>query len=251
MANVEIKLLSSLDKIFGNEITLSPSRTFGSMLMNDLYSFQIAVRSELPRVLRLKVISDAPLEIMIYKVGKVPCGLHIYGGMDDDDYISKELKDFPDLLTGYEGSSFSSGTSWLAFWVTLKCTGYPSADPYNVVLSAENENQQIMAAETFKISIIKRELPKQKLIHTEWIYLDSIAQYYNIDLFSEKFWELLANYLETASEFSMNMLLTPVLTPLLNTRPGVVRPDVQLTDVFYDNGRYTFGFDKLRRYIRL
>jgi hypothetical protein len=47
------------------------------------------------------------------------------------------------------------------------------------------------------------------------------------------------------------MLLTPVFTPPLDTKPGGERLTVQLVDVHKNNGCYSFGFEKLERWIQL
>ncbi len=49
----------------------------------------------------------------------------------------------------------------------------------------------------------------------------------------------------------MNMIYTPLFTPPLDTRVGTERTTVQLVDVFFDNGIYTFNFDKLTKWINL
>lgn len=47
------------------------------------------------------------------------------------------------------------------------------------------------------------------------------------------------------------MLLTPVFTPPLDTEVGGERLTVQLVDVKLENGKYSFGFDRFIRWVRL
>jgi hypothetical protein len=49
----------------------------------------------------------------------------------------------------------------------------------------------------------------------------------------------------------MNMILTPVFTPPLDTAVGGERPTVQLVDVSKSGETYKFGFDKLKRWVDL
>lgn len=49
----------------------------------------------------------------------------------------------------------------------------------------------------------------------------------------------------------INVLLTPVFTPPLDTAVGGERPTVQLVDITLENGNYTFGFDRLKRFCRM
>ncbi len=43
----------------------------------------------------------------------------------------------------------------------------------------------------------------------------------------------------------INMILTPLFTPPLDTKVGGERPTVQLVDVNMDGDKYTFNFDNL------
>lgn len=47
------------------------------------------------------------------------------------------------------------------------------------------------------------------------------------------------------------MLLTPVFTPPLDTAIGEERPTVQLVDITVSDGKYTFGFANLHRWIKM
>ena len=47
------------------------------------------------------------------------------------------------------------------------------------------------------------------------------------------------------------MLLTPVFTPPLDTAVGGERTTIQLVDIRVDNGRYSFGFEKLERWVEM
>ena len=58
-------------------------------------------------------------------------------------------------------------------------------------------------------------------------------------------------YMRLASEHGMNMILTPVLTPPLDTEVGGERPTVQLVDIEIIDGEYHFNFDNLIRYAKM
>jgi hypothetical protein len=59
------------------------------------------------------------------------------------------------------------------------------------------------------------------------------------------------NYIETAAKRGINMILTPLFTPPLDTEEGGSRLNVQLVDVRYEKGRYSFDFQRLQRWITL
>ena len=95
-------------------------------------------------------------------------------------------------------------------------------------------------------------LPPQTLIHSEWFYTDCIAKHYGVRVFSEKHWKLIESFLRAAVKSGINMILTPIFTPEVDTYIGGERPTTQLMDITVEaDGSYRFGFDKLDRWIDL
>lgn len=101
------------------------------------------------------------------------------------------------------------------------------------------------------MEVLPSALPKQTLIRTEWFHADCIATYYGVEVFSEKHWTLIGQYIETAVRNGINMILTPLFTPPLDTKVGGERPTVQLVEVRVDGDQYVFGFERLRRWVEL
>ena len=101
------------------------------------------------------------------------------------------------------------------------------------------------------LKIGKAVLPPQQLLHTEWFHTDCLANYYRVEVFSEEYWRITENFIAAAAEHGINMLLTPVFTPPLDTPVGSERPTVQLVDITAENGRYRFDFSKLHRWVAL
>ena len=101
----------------------------------------------------------------------------------------------------------------------------------------------------FNLELIGAALPQQTLIRTEWFHADCLSNFYGVDVFSEEHWEIIEKFVKTASDYGINMILTPVFTPPLDTMIGGERPTVQLTDVEKVGDRYEFGFDRLKRWI--
>ena len=100
--------------------------------------------------------------------------------------------------------------------------------------------------------VLDLRLPRQKLIHTEWFYADCIAEYYHVRAFSERHWRILESFLRTAVQNGINMILTPVFTPELDTYIGGERLTTQLLDITVEKpGIYRFGFEQLERWIDL
>lgn len=100
-----------------------------------------------------------------------------------------------------------------------------------------------------EIDVIGATIPEQTLIHTEWFYCDCLAQYYNVPVWSDRHWEIIESYARTAVRNGINMLLTPVFTPPLDTAVGGDRLTTQLVDIKKSGNRYSFGWRKLDRWI--
>ena len=129
------------------------------------------------------------------------------------------------------------------------CSEIP-AGTYEIKVSLEKEGTCV-CSQTMKVKVIGAVLPKQKIMHTEWLHADCLADYYHVDVFSEEHWEILDNYFEEYVKRGGNMMLVPLFTSPLDTAVGLDRTTTQLIDVRVENGNYQFGFDKLRRWIDL
>ena len=103
----------------------------------------------------------------------------------------------------------------------------------------------------FTLNIIDKELPKQELLYTNWFHNDCLCTYYKVEVFSEEYWRIVENYIRNAVEHGVNMLLTPIFTPPLDTAVGGERPTVQLVKVIKENNTYSFDFTNFRRYVKL
>ncbi len=120
--------------------------------------------------------------------------------------------------------------------------------PVTVKLSVWQEEKSV----TVTVCVADAVLPKQKLIHTEWFHVDCIAEGFHVKPYSEKHWTLIDKYLRCAVRNGINMILTPALTPELDTYMGGYRMCTQLTDVTVTGkDKYEFGFARLDRYIDL
>ena len=102
--------------------------------------------------------------------------------------------------------------------------------------------------DTLTLTVLPAVLPAQTVFYTNWFHYDCLSTYYRVDVFSERHWEIVESFVRTAVSLGINTLLTPVFTPPLDTVVGGERPTVQLVDVTVENGRYRFGFDKLKRF---
>lgn len=110
---------------------------------------------------------------------------------------------------------------------------------------------RIMADASITIDVIDACLPKQKLIYTQWFHYDSLAHYYNVPMWSDEHFIIVENFVKTAVKNGINMLLTPVFTPPLDTLKGGERLTAQLVGVNKENGEYSFEYTLLDRFIEM
>ena len=80
---------------------------------------------------------------------------------------------------------------------------------------------------------------------------DCLANYYEVDVFSEEHWNIIENFIRTAVKRKCNMILTPIFTPPLDTAVGGERRTVQLVDVTVTSEGYQFGYEKFERWVEI
>lgn len=254
MSNIILKQCSSLEKIFLNDENIKDGYKESSVLKGEELSYQIALKTAAEKSIVTTVSISTPpgCKAKLYLTENVPCEMPTYPFSEDDDYITKEPGLFPDLLTPIEnGKLLVLPYRWRSVWVTLKTSESIKSGTYPITVSFVNDNEGINEKIIFDLTVLNVTAKKTSRIFTQWIYADCIADAHGVEIFCEKHWELIESYIKTAGENGINMLLTPVLTPPLDTEVGAERPTVQLVDVKKNGVSYTFSFDKLDRWIAI
>ncbi|MBQ2735653.1 MAG: DUF4091 domain-containing protein [Clostridia bacterium] len=253
----QFRMLSSLAKVFHNRIYGLSSRSAEAAQGQEI-SFQIAFRVNAPRYtkhpFRIAVSSPLADQVALYRVGNVPSRLPVYPERQDKNYLTNVPGLFPDPLFPLEQDTIQGIMgSWTSLWVSVKIPADCPAGNYPVQISFLDmvADESVMATMTYRITVHAVSLPAQKLIFTQWFHCDCIADVHGVPVFSEAHWALIGKYMRLAAEHGMNMILTPVVTPPLDTAVGGERPTVQLVDIEKNGDRYTFGFDRLQRYVEM
>ena len=99
------------------------------------------------------------------------------------------------------------------------------------------------------IRMVNTVLPKLSIPHTEWFHCDGIVNYYGAEAFSEEFWRIFRNFVSIYVKRGANTILTPIITPPLDTEVNGERTTIQLVDVELREGGYILGFDHLERFL--
>ncbi|WP_312875678.1 DUF4091 domain-containing protein [Paenibacillus planticolens] len=253
-AKFELRCLNSLAKVIAHQ---EPDSRYilerATMLKGEVYSFQVAYRSDqLVKGVRLEIASPLSGCMAVRKVGLAPSELTMYG--DHDGYLLSDQPGlYPDPLLPLEGGGeIALPKCWGSFWVTLDLREHAEPEglyPIDVVLSAADGAQ--VGSQRIHLQVLNASLPKQKLIRTEWFHTDCLANHYQVDVFSEEHWRRIEQYVQAAVKQGVNMLLTPLFTPPLDTEVGGERTTVQLVGVERDAQAYRFDFTLLERWIAL
>ncbi len=250
--------ISGLEKVFPDQKPPECSAEF-TMLREDQLCFQMAVFLEVPPEAggcrNVRVEAESPLRnwISLYAVELVPSGFPA-GNTADGNYLRTFPGLFPDLLRPVEADNVRIMPGcWRSFWVQLRTGRDTPAGKFPVAVSitVEEGGETLRAVREVQVEVIGASLPEQKLLRTEWFHGDCLADYYHVPVFSEEHWMLLEKQIRMAADYGVNLILTPVFTPPLDTAVGGERTTIQLVDIVRENGQYRFGFDKLDQWVEI
>ena len=253
----EALCVSSLEKVMPASGRAGYRYEKGSMLQNERFHFQVAVKVTMDDKAMVVPVITSPLteSIRVFKVDLCPMEMMHEPCCDpgDTNFISKIPTLIPDCLEPLEAHGLSLVPhQWRCIWLTIEAQEGALLPPgeHPICISFQNNGKQV-ASVRFSLAVYKALLPKQDLIYTTWVHLDSLMNYYNVAAFSPEHWALIEQTIGAAARSGVNMVLTPCFTPPLDTAVDGERKTTQLVDVTLENGVYHFGFEKLERFIRL
>ena len=252
--HITVKQVSSLEKIRPQSLLEEPELTRKTLMGGQRFSWQIALRASDRVAFTARVTSPTAPWVSLYAVVNVVMDLPTYDGADED-YITKEPGLMPDLLLPLadEKDPIRLASEAGAIWVTAEVPEDTPAGmyPVTVELTAEGRTETEVYSVTMELDITGRNILPQKTLFTQWFHVDCIAQAHHVEIYSEAHWALISQYMALARKMGINMILTPVITPPLDTAVGTSRPITQLVKIEKKGGRYEFDFRLLKRWIDL
>lgn len=272
MPQYEFFLASSLEKVFPDRRPAPFAGTLSAWAgtraaVQLVYRAPSCGQSSLVQCYRVTV-ENAPVQPEISQVQLVPSDFPCWEtSARDDNYLTRSPGLFPDLLTPLPDGCFRPvprqfRSLWLSFVlpedaapgtyaVRIRLT--PDRDiPLGNGETWQDDTGAAPCTLTFTLRVGAARLQPQRLIHTEWFHADCLAAYYHVEPLSEAHWQILERFIQAAGRrHGINMLLTPVFTPPLDTAVGTERPTVQLVGVTCTDGVYTFDFTALARWAKL
>ena len=253
-SELSLRPLSSLAKVFPQKIYGNKSAAFEGAVGQEI-SFQVAYRlnSKNTPGKKYRVEAVSPIkDISVFSVGLVPSHNPTTPGFVDGNYITSAPGLFPDPLVPFvtKKDSANAREFWNALWFSVKTDELTPGD-YPVTVLFFDSNGEKAGGVRVKITVHNVTLAPQSFLFTQWFHCDCIASVHRVPVFSEAHWALIDKYMALAAAHGMNMILTPVLTPPLDTAVGGERPTVQLVKITRTADRYSFDFSLLERFIRL
>lgn len=250
-----VRQISTLEKVL-RQTDADKIHEFDSFsaFRNERFSYQIIVKNESNEDKTAHIEIDSKLESII-TIGRLeyvyvnrPSGLD---EMNPDDFVTMTPGYVPDAIFPIENGDVTlPANENTPLLVTVNADKFiADAGTYDIDVKLKFDDDTI--SKRFTLEIIDALLPEQTLMYTNWFHCDAIALEHNVKVFSEKFWELTEKYMLAAADIGMNMILTPIFTPPLDTEVGGERLTVQLVDIEKNGDKYEFEFSKLYRWIAL
>ena len=247
-------LVSSLEKVFPDE---EPRAFDGRVegLKNEIASFQIAWKMEgEPNgrdYFNLHIESPVSAFVRVRRVRFVPVLFPTMPGADDN-YLRKTPGLYPDPITDEMDARYPAFSDhYESAWLDVECPEEIPAGEYPISIILEPLDGSEKTTLTAHYTRFVASLPEQTLIHTKWFHYDGLCDRYDTEMFSDKWWEILKNYITVFAKRTMNCLLTPIHTPPLDTAVGGERRTCQLVDITKTESGYEFGFEKFEKFIAL
>ncbi len=275
MDKIVLKQISSLDKVMLKSDGNFTETAGISAFKNERVAYQVAFTKTHGHPQHMLTVRcgfrftvDSPIKdlVDIRMVGNVPSTMPAYTSDDgyDDNYISVEPGLFPDpLYKPTSNRSYATINLWSSLFVMVDLKGvaageYPITinfeidDPqWNDECLVEFENGKKTTSLTFTVKVLDASLPELDIMTAQWFHADCLYTYYDVPCFSEKHWELIDKYIKMAADYGINTVLTPMFTPPLDTFVNCERPTIQLVDIALKDGKYSFGFEKFERWVKL
>ncbi|WMJ24351.1 DUF4091 domain-containing protein [Paludicola sp. MB14-C6] len=258
MSKLKMQFTSSLEKCLPNEALESkPALDHITMLKNERYSFCVAYQEIdttiwAKSVVTVKVTSTIDATIHTYQVDLVPVMMAAYHNKSDNNYISNEPGLFPDLLTPIDEQAplYCVPNQLNALWITIDAVEPIQAGDYSITVTFSEDGNEIIC-KTIPVHVIDAILPPQTFQYTQWFYADCLSSYYNVEPLSDEHFAIIERFMQAAVSYGITQILTPVVTPPLDTAVGGERPTIQLVGITKENDTFTFDFTLLDKWIDL
>lgn len=259
MSNLfKMKAISSLEKVFLTDDFDSKKEIKKiSVFKNEKISFQILYQfsgeinhTPLGTFELKSEISDI---ISVNQVVSVPSNMPVNPAKFDDYYLRTEPGLFPDLIMPihYNGRINFSATYLSSLWVDITVPEDYKAGNYAVTFSVFDGEGDLLGEQSVEIEICDVVLPTYDFYHTEWLHCDCLAEHYNVEVNSDKYFEVVENYIKNAVDNCINTVMIPIITPSLDIYEGGERKSTQLIKITKNGNKYSFDYSLVDRFVEI
>jgi len=248
---MKLTCVSSLVKVRDHS-DLTPRAPASLLLRGEKHSYQLIAECDSTMMVRVQVVSNLPVQL--YRVRSVPMDFPAFLDRYDDDYLTLTPGLMPDLLEPMEQSRDLCllGPGLHSFWVQIRVPQDAESGEYPVrLVFTDAASGETLAEYCHTPTVLPVTLPPARLLFTQWFHTDCIAQAYRVDIYSPEHWHWIEEYIRLAADLGINMILTPVITPPLDTAVGQERPNTQLISIEITDDGYRFDFTRLRHWVEL
>lgn len=254
------RLISSLEKgMIHKKPTDFDALSRASVFGGETFSCQLALRAEwdkqdLYHSVYLSLEGDLAPYFSVCEVTYISTMFPIFPNRTDDNYLSHEPGLYPDLLMP---SPYKDGEIALLYqqlkclWLSMRVPDTLAKGEHALTVVLKDKEGAILATHTLTLDAIGLSLPELNMPITQWFHCDCLANYYRVEVWSEEHWRIVENFAKRSREMGNTMILTPIHTPPLDTAVGGERLTNQLVEIRLDDGRYSFDFTRLDRYLFL
>lgn len=255
MSNARLKIISSYNKCFSDaDFSAYSEISRANVLKDDVFSLEALFLSETNAEISLFCDGKLAKYSKIYEIRDVFVKMPAYRDRYDDDYLNNRQPGmYPDLMIPLSENDkvFVNAGVLKSFWIEVSIPENAISETSVITVGVKDKDENILFENKLEIEVIGAVLPKQELIYTNWFHCDCLSSYYAIDVFIEKHWQIIENFAKTAADSGMNMILTPVFTPPLDTEVGGERPTVQLVGVKKLGDTYEFDYTLCDRWFEM
>lgn len=252
-----IVVCDSLEKVYGTDEPRAHALGRVVLPRAGVGSFQVAVlpssswHAGRDGVAIPTVTAPGGVSVTPHAVDFVPCSMTATAARDDRyDHTGPAL--LPDVLRPLgqgEGLPLVQA-QWRSLWVSVEA-GDEVCDGEVIVEIRTEHTGVAIGRVAVPVTVLDVALPPIPITCTQWLHVDSLAQYYGVEPYSSRGWELIERFAAAVVDSGSTALLTPIHTPPLDTAVGSRRMDVALVGVRRTGSGYEFDTTKLERWIEM
>ena len=220
-----------------------------TVLQGEKASYQIAYSGDRVRDCKIQVESDIMDNIHIYKIECVPVKRTVFfaASLKDDNYLSLEPGLYPDLLQEISDNTVPIRFYYQGIWIETDKNITPGKHEIKITIIDDKDS----VTHLMTLQVLDLKLPPQELTYGVAVHADCLADYYGLEVFSEKHWDILEKFIKLSAEYGSNALVPPIFTPPVDTQVGGERTTVQLVKVEKCGENYKFDFSLFERYVNM